>query len=176
MQALQATKCTQLLALASPVSNWPLLGSATTSQYELYLPAPTDSLRQGVFRWHITTRNVFAWMCQKPLIGEHLGESLCNLLERIAVWRDASADNIEDILVYADACGYSAVENCADHALAMLYFAEKFELKHVWIDAFAHCVGMNDMLVQSHEFEVRDSIFLLAHTFISLSFTSPLAE
>lgn len=154
MQALKTARCTQLLALTSPVSNWPLPENGAVSQYELYLPAPLESLRQEVFRWHITTRNVFAWMCGKPLIGEHLGQSLCNLLERIVVWRELSANNIEDVLVYTDTCGYSSVGNCPDHALAMLYFAEEFELKSVWIDAFAHCVGMNDILLQSSEYEV----------------------
>ena len=160
MQALKTAQCARLVALAAPVSDWPLLGNAKVSQFEIYLPVPTESVRQEVLRWHVATRNFFAWMCQTPLIGEHLGNALSNLLERMMSWRDISTDNVEDVLVYADHCGYSSVENCPDHALAMLHFAERFELEHVWIDAFAHCVGMNDLLAQSPEFEVCTDGFL----------------
>ena len=47
------------------------------------------------------------------------------------------------------------LRDCADHALAVLQFAETFQYREIWTDAFVHCVGMNDQLDTSAEFEVR---------------------
>lgn len=80
-------------------------------------------------------------------------------------------DCVEDILIYADQLRYSAVENSPDHALAMLDFAESNTIRNVWIDAFAHCVGMNNELAQSTEFEVSRSDLCstipLTHAFLA---------
>ncbi|KAL9053364.1 MAG: hypothetical protein Q9162_004805 [Coniocarpon cinnabarinum] len=119
---------------------------------ELYLPAPAGLLRQDAFRCHTATRNFFAWLCGQPLVGHFLGDALAGLLDCMRFWRDSSLDNVEDILIFADRMGYSAVEHCPDHALAMLAFADKARLRHVWIDAFAHCTGMHAEIVNSGEY------------------------
>lgn len=154
MPLLQKSKCTPLVKMASLAQDscGPL---APPTSFDLYLPAPSDVSKQETLRWHTTTRNFFAWLCQKPLVGEYLGQSLGDLLERMLLWRDPLADNIEDILLYTDTSGYSAVENCPEYALAMLKFSETFKLEHVWIDAFVHCVGMNGSLAPSSEFKVH---------------------
>lgn len=130
------------------------LSSADRSNMvELHLAAPKATSRGDLLRHHITTRNFFAWVCSKPLVGHALGQALSDLLERMALYRSQNVDNIEDILVYADDMGYSHVDCCPDHALAMLYFSESHRLSYVWTDAFAHCVGMNDELSTSPEFD-----------------------
>ncbi|KAI9671054.1 MAG: hypothetical protein M1831_005139 [Alyxoria varia] len=120
---------------------------------ELFLPAPGHIDRSEVFRWHISTRNFFAWIAGVPLVGNHLGQALADLLQRMFRWRDTSADCVEDLLIYADQMGYSTVENCPDYALSMLFFSELWRLDNVYVDAFAHCVGMNDLLTHSDEYD-----------------------
>ena len=64
-------------------------------------------------------------------------------------------DNVQDILDYMDEEGYADMRNQPDHALAVLFFAEHFRFKDLWIDAFAHCTGMQEKLPGSLGFEVR---------------------
>ena len=94
-------------------------------------------------------------MFEKPMVGARLGESLISLLERMHEYRQGEEQNQDDILAYIDAQEYSDFRDCPDHALAVLQFAEKFELRELWTDAFVHCAGMNNELAASAEFEVR---------------------
>ena len=93
-------------------------------------------------------------MFEKPLVGARLGEALVSLLERMHEYRSYEEENQNDVLTYIDDQGYSDFRNCPDHALAVLQFAEKFELRELWTDAFVHCAGMNNELIASAEFEV----------------------
>ena len=70
------------------------------------------------------------------------------------LYRTEATDNKRDFLEYAEEMGYLDFPNCPDYALAMLYYAEYFQMGELFIDAFAHCVGMNDRLCLSGEFEV----------------------
>jgi hypothetical protein len=111
---------------------------------------------------HLSTRNLFAWVYNIPLTGKALGPSLVGLLERINVLlpREKTANQISVMSYMEDQC-YLDFRECADHALAALHFAEIFEIEHLWIDAFAHCVGMHHRLRDSLEFDVS-----CAHSFL----------
>ena len=100
-------------------------------------------------------------MFQKPLVGDRLGRALTSLLERMNEYRPNPEDNQDDILAYMDSQGYTDFRDCPDHALAVLQFAETFQYRELWTDAFAHCTGMNDQLDMSAEFEVRAFQFSL---------------
>ena len=123
-------------------------------KFELYIPAPPHLSREQAFRYHLTTRNFFAWMFEKPLVGHRLGEALIALHERMNEYRPNEEQNNEDISAYIDGQEYSDFRGCPDHALALLQFAERFELRELWTDAFVHCSGMNNELASSAEFEV----------------------
>lgn len=129
-----------------------------SSTVELYIPAPDAASREEAFKWHITTRNFFAFLLGKPLVGEHMGQSLVDLQERMCLFRP-DANNQQDCLDYAENQGYRDVVECTDYALAMLYYAEHYKMRNVWIDAFAHCVGMNESIVLSPEYGVSGSCF-----------------
>lgn len=114
------------------------------SPSELYIPAPTDSNLDGTFDHHITTRNFFAWLYDVPLAGRALGRALVTLKERIDYYRpETSAESSAEIISYAETQRYLDFRECADHALAALLFAECLQIEDLWIDAFAHCVGMS---------------------------------
>jgi len=69
-------------------------------------------------------------------------------------FRSSGEDNVQGIIDYVDEEGYADMRNAPDHALAILYFAEHFRFRNLWIDAFAHCTGMNERLIVSPGFEV----------------------
>lgn len=128
--------------------------TATAGQLNLYLPAPDFVTKGEAFQWHLTTRNFFAFVCGRPLVGAHLGKAFVDLQERMQSYRKHIVDNDDDLLEYADAMGYTNFVNCPDYALAMLYYAEHFQIRDLYIDAFAHCVGMNHALSLSDELTV----------------------
>ena len=68
------------------------------------------------------------------------------------------ATNQIDLMSYMEYQRYLDFRECADHALATLHFAEAFEIEHLWIDAFTHCVGMHHKLHDSLEFEVSCAV------------------
>jgi len=127
--------------------------TSSVNDFDIYLPAPEDASRSDAFAWHLATRNLFAWMLDAPLVGSSLGKSLVDLLERMLTLRPATADNVRDCLDYAESMGYMDFAHSPDYALAMLRFAEHFQLRDLWVDAFVHCVGMNDSLCISKEFD-----------------------
>ena len=122
--------------------------------YEVYVPAPMHLSREDAFRYHLTTRNLFAWMYDLPVVGERLGEALVALLERVNDFRPNNAMNEDDLLAYLAIQDYVDFRHCPDHALALLYLAENCRNRNLWTEAFAHCAGMYDDLALSGEFEV----------------------
>lgn len=163
MDTLLATDCQPLLQrFLSPAeykSLFPKTGSeanwefARAVNFELYIPAPAVP----AFLYHIATRNFFAWVFGKSLVGSHLGGALVGLLNSMNEFRSPGEDNVSLMLDYMNEEGYSDMRNCPDHALAVLFFAEHFHFKDLWTDAFAHCVGMNEKLIVSAGFEVSDA-------------------
>ena len=124
---------------------------------ELYLPAPLQSGLDATLDHHTTTRNFFAWLYNIPLAGRALGPSLIDLSERLDSYRSAEKErNRNELLSYAESQGYFDLRECVDHSLATLCFAEYLQEEHLWVDAFAHCVGLGHRgLSESIEYEVR---------------------
>ncbi|PQE26126.1 Choriogenin Hminor protein [Rutstroemia sp. NJR-2017a BBW] len=125
-----------------------------TDCMELYIPAPVMAGRGESFMYHTATRNFFAWVCQKPLVGRDLGTALVGLLNSLSEFRSKDVNNIDDAVTYIEGQGYADMRNTPDHALAIIYFAEHFHFRDMWIDAFAHCTGMSERLHESPGFEI----------------------
>jgi hypothetical protein len=133
-------------------------GQPRGGQYEMYIPPPATAERGQSFLYHTATRNFFAWVFGRSLVGSHLGGALVGLLNSMTEFRAAGEDNVQDLLDYMDEEGYADMRNQPDHALAVLYFAEHFHFKDMWIDAFAHCTGMHERLASSAGFEVCGNV------------------
>jgi hypothetical protein len=140
------------------LSNSVNVSVSSSAKVELYIPAPDDASRETAFQWHLTTRNFFAYIFGKPLVGENLGKAFVDLQERMHLFRSGPINNSEDFLNYAEAQGYRNLVDSPDYALSMLYYTEHYKLRDLWIDAFAHCVGMNEGLALSPEFAVSTLI------------------
>jgi hypothetical protein len=165
MEELVAAKCQPLLNrfLSKTLMESPGLEAGSKDSrsfphnnktYELYIPSPPFAERAQAYLYHTATRNLFAWIFGKPLVGNHLGSALVGLLNSLNEFRNPGEDNIQDIMDYMDGEGYADMRNHPDYALGILFFAEHFQFRDLWIDAFAHCSGLNEKLADSVGFEV----------------------
>lgn len=83
------------------------------------------------------------------MVGESLGWALKSLSERVKTWVPAGDIYVyQEMMQYTDLAGYLNFVDLPENALAMLQLAEEYQDKTLWIDAFAHCVGMKDRLPQ----------------------------
>lgn len=124
---------------------------------DLYIPAPaTATSRAQALQYHVATRNLFAWIFRRSLVGDRLGGAVISLINSMGEFREAG-DHVQDVLEYLDEEGYLDMRNQPQHALAMLHLAEVFEIRELYIDAFAHCVGMSDSLHKFPEYSVSES-------------------
>lgn len=129
-------------------------GKNEHGQVDLYIPAPSTASPSQALQYHIATRNFFAWVCRRSMVGGHLGNALVALVDSMREYRDDDVDNIQDLMSYLDEEGYLDMRNHPNHALAMLHLAEKLQDKDLYIDALAHCVGMSERLYKSPEYLV----------------------
>lgn len=109
---------------------------------ELHIPPPTGLTSEQSLSYHLGTRNFFAWVYRRPLVGQYLGEALVQLLDCMHQFRLPGIDNEMDLIDYIEDEGYLALKNNPCAAVAILYLAETSEFWEMYIDAFAHCVGM----------------------------------
>lgn len=69
-------------------------------------------------------------------------------------FRSGVADGVRDLVDYLDEKGYLGMKNQPHRALALLTLAETFQLRDLYVRAFAHCVGMREQLGSSSEYQV----------------------
>ncbi|KAG5943603.1 hypothetical protein E4U59_000242 [Claviceps monticola] len=114
---------------------------------ELFMPTPRGATARQCQRHQLSTRNFFAWVMGRSLVGETLGEALVGLLESMYEYRSGgSADNVADLVRYLQVEGYLSLACQPDHALAVLRLAETFRLKTLYLEALSHCVAMEDLI------------------------------
>ncbi|KFH45342.1 hypothetical protein ACRE_038470 [Hapsidospora chrysogenum ATCC 11550] len=120
---------------------------------ELYIPAPSLANKDQAFVYHVATRNFFAWVLRRSLVGEHLGHALVGLMYSMYEFRADVKDHVADLMDYMDEEGYVDVVNQPINAVAMVQLAETFQMKDLYIRALAHCVGMNDQVCTTSEYQ-----------------------
>lgn len=127
---------------------------------DLYIPAPAGASRSQAAQYHLAIRNLVAWVSRRSVVGEHLGGALIALTHAIDDFREPQADTQRDLLSYLDEEGYLDMRNQPDHALGILHLAEVLQMQELYTDAFAHCVGMSELLYKHSEYSVS-AIFLM---------------
>ncbi|KAH9903611.1 hypothetical protein F4778DRAFT_91496 [Xylariomycetidae sp. FL2044] len=128
------------------------------SRIELFIPAPPHSDKNQSFHYHLATRNFFALIFRRSMVGENLGSALITLMHSMYEFRSRDVDHAQDMMGYLDEEGYLDLKNQPSHALAMLHLAEVFQLRNLYIDAFAHCCGMADHLFLGPEYQLVSSV------------------
>lgn len=121
---------------------------------DLYIPAPPVASRSQAAQYHLAIRNFFAWVSRRSVVGEHLGSALIGLANAMDRFREPNANNTQDLFDYLDEEGYLDMHNQPNHALAILHLSETFQMRDMYIDAFAHCVGMSEHLHTNPEYSV----------------------
>ncbi|KAK8082362.1 hypothetical protein PG996_001143 [Apiospora saccharicola] len=125
---------------------------------ELYIPAPPGLDKKQAYRFHLATRNFFAFLFRRSLVGEHLGSALITLAETMHLFRNPDVNNLSDLMSYMDEEGYLYLKSQPSHALAILHLAEVLQIRDLYISAFAHCCGMSDQLFLGPEYQLVSSV------------------
>lgn len=129
--------------------------------------------REQTHKYHLTTRNVFAVLFGRALVGVTLGEALVDLVRRLDVYipptvqgnsplvesstmakkrknrlldTEGKGGNVGRVLEYFLNREFDDLRNCPEVAAGVLVFAEKFQLCELWREAFCHCVGMLNLM------------------------------
>lgn len=121
---------------------------------DLYIPAPLRANQLQAFTYHVAVRNLFAWIFRRSVVGEQLGSTLIALANTLDKFRQPGVDNLQDLLAYLDEEGYLDVRDQPTHALAILHLAETFKMSDLYLESFAHCVGMSERLYKHSEYSV----------------------
>ncbi|KAI1640135.1 hypothetical protein F4809DRAFT_516292 [Biscogniauxia mediterranea] len=116
------------------------------SRIELFIPAPPQSDKRQSYNYHLAMRNLIAFALRRSMVGETLGSALSTLMRSMYEFRTRDVDNIQDMIDYMDEEGYLYFINQPTHALALLHLGETFQLRELYVNALAHCCGMNDRL------------------------------
>ncbi|KAK6347356.1 hypothetical protein TWF696_007424 [Orbilia brochopaga] len=126
--------------------------------HELHFPAPRGNDKAAIYRHHATTRNFFALLFNRSLVGSTFGQTLLDLAERMDLYMPPGHDNVEDLLRYLTRKEFDDVRNIPDLAAGMLIFAEKYRLPDLYKESFVHCVGMMNRLELSIDYQQISSI------------------
>lgn len=128
------------------------------ARIELFIPAPVELDKSHSYNYHLATRNLFAFIFRRSMVGECLGSTLITLMHSLQQFRTPDADNIQDLMSYIDEEGYLEFNGQPTYASAMLLLGEAFQLRNLYIKAFAHCSGMGDQLYLAYEYQVGSNI------------------
>ncbi len=78
--------------------------------YELYFPAPINQSKVDSLRYHTTTRNVFALLYQRSLVGLNLLQALTDLHDRLQTYLPPETDSAELVMyAYLGLLGHSLI-------------------------------------------------------------------
>ena len=102
--------------------------------YELYFPAPEEASRTEVLRHHITTRNLFAFLLNKPLVGLTFYQALIDLHERIKSLMAPGLPCSQAINDYLVRNAFHNVESDPVAAAGLLAWSEDAEV--VWSEGW----------------------------------------
>ncbi|KAF3938828.1 hypothetical protein ABW19_dt0205683 [Dactylella cylindrospora] len=121
--------------------------------HELHFPAPRSNDKAAIYRHHATTRNFFAVLFNRSLVGTSFGQTLLDLAERMELYMPPGHDNIGDLMRYLTRKEFDDVRNMPDLAAGMLIFAEKYQMSDLYKECFVHCVGMMNRLELSIDYQ-----------------------
>jgi hypothetical protein len=112
--------------------------------HEIYFPAPVNQSKTDNLRHHLTTRNVFALLMHKSLVGINLFQALADLHERLEMYMPPESDNTSMIIEYVVSRGLDDVRNDPSSASGLLAWSEGTNVRwrEGWREAFVNCAGM----------------------------------
>ena len=123
-------------------------------RYQIHFPAPDGAARQDLLRYHLTTRNFFALLLSRPLVGLTFYQALIDLHQRLRLYLSG---NPNCALIIIKCLMENNLHNvCNDPAAAagLLAWSEDEEIcwQEGWREGFVHCSGMYTQLREIPEF------------------------
>lgn len=116
--------------------------------HEIYLEPPQEASTLDILRHHLTSRNFFAMLLNKSLVGLNLFQALLDLHERVRLYMPDEVDSVGLIVDYLETNHLSDVRDNPASAAGLLAWSENDKVRwHAgWREAFVHCVGMYSRL------------------------------
>lgn len=136
---------------ASPYSE---KNPAPQIRYEIHFPPPDKYLKVDILRHHITTRNFFALLLRKPLVGLTLFQALVDLHSRLQLYWSKDVDCAEVMMQYMIQINLHNVCNDPAAAVGLFAWSEDSEVQWLagWREGFVHCCGMYSQVRALPEF------------------------
>ena len=125
-------------------------------RYEIHFSAPDGASRIEILRHHITTRNLFALLLNKPLVGLTFYQALVDLHERLLMLMPREINCSKMMKEYLVRNNLHNVCNDPTSAAGLLAYSEDDEVQwpEGWREGFVHCSGMYSKLRELPE--IRD--------------------
>jgi len=119
-------------------------GSACRPRYEIHFPSPDEGSKTTILRHHITTRNFFAMLLNKPLVGLTFYQALVDLHQRLQLYMPRDVDCAELLINYLTRNCLHNVSKDPIAAAGLLAWCEDPEVqwRDGWREGFVHCCGM----------------------------------
>ena len=129
-------------------------GNEAQIRHEIHFPAPDGASRIEILRYHITTRNFFAFLLNKPLVGLTFYQALIDLYERLLVFMPRECNTSDAIIGFLTRNRLHNVCNNPAAAVGLLAYSEDDEVQwpEGWREGFVHCSGMYTKLRELPEF------------------------
>ena len=128
-------------------------------RYQIHFPAPDGASRQELLRYHLTTRNFFAVLLSRPLVGLTFYQALIDLHQRLQLYLPGDPNCALIIIRCLMENNLHNVCNDPAAAAGLLAWSEDEEIcwQEGWREGFVHCSGMYTQLRSMAEF--RDVSF-----------------
>ena len=123
-------------------------------RYQIHFPAPDGASRQDLLRYHLTTRNFFALLLSRPLVGLTFYQALIDLHQRLQLYLPGDPNCALIIIKCLMENNLHNVCNDPAAAAGLLAWSEDEEIcwQEGWREGFVHCSGMYTQLRTMPEF------------------------
>ncbi len=107
-------------------------------QYKLYIDSCSGGSKVDVLRYHVTTRNFFAFLLRRPLVGFTFYQALVDLHERLEEYLSPNIDCAVALQSYLVMIGLVNVSNEPRAAAGLLAWSEDVRWNDGWREAYVH--------------------------------------
>ena len=105
-------------------------------RYKLYIDAHSGGSKVDVLRYHVTTRNFFAFLTRKPLVGFTFYQAIVDLHERLKEYLSPDIDSAVALQSYLVLIGLVNVSNEPRAAAGLLAWSEDVRWNNGWREAY----------------------------------------
>lgn len=103
--------------------------------HKISMDAPTLGSKIDLLRYHVTTRNFFAFLRRKPLVGFTFYQALVDLQERLEKYLPSFVDCASALRLYLVSVGLVNVSNEPRASAGLLAWSEDIRWNEGWREA-----------------------------------------